>query len=238
MKEFDSKTLAEGDGKEGRPVLVAYQGRVYDIAKSSLWPGGLHMKRHQAGKDLTADIQSAPHGPENLDRFPQVGVLKREEAAARPIPPYLTGLLERFPILRRHPHPMVVHFPIALFILAPLFAVVYLATGVRSFEVTSLHCVGAGILFTIPAALTGFFTWWVNYLAKPVRPVTIKIRFTIFLWLASIVAFVWRIAIPDILTILTGWGILYFFLLLSFIPLVTVVGWYGAQLTFPLEKKE
>jgi predicted heme/steroid binding protein/uncharacterized membrane protein len=236
MKEFDSKTLAEANGKEGRPTLVAYQGKVYDVSQSKLWQSGQHMKRHQAGKDLTVDLQAAPHGPENLERFAQVGVLIKEEAAARPMPPILARLLERYPILRRHPHPMLVHFPIALFILSPLFALLYLATGIRSFEVTSLHCMGAGILFTIPAALTGFFTWWLNYLARPLRPVTIKIRFTIILWLVAIVVFIWKITIPDILTILTGWGILYFLLLLSFIPIVTVIGWYGAELTFPSEK--
>ena len=238
MKEFDVKSLTEADGKEGRPALVAYQGKIYDVSGSKLWPSGQHMQRHQAGKDLTADIQAAPHGPENLDRFPQVGVLKKEEAVTRPMPPFLAGLLERYPILRRHPHPMLVHFPIALFILGPLFAVLYLATGMRSFEVTSFHCVGGGILFIIPAALTGLFTWWLNYLAKPLRPVTVKILFTIILLAAVVVTFIWRILVPDILTYLTGWSLIYFLLLLSFIPMVTVIGWFGAQLTFPFEKKE
>jgi predicted heme/steroid binding protein/uncharacterized membrane protein len=238
MKEFDSKTLTEGDGQEGRPALVACRGKVYDISKSGRWLSGQHMKRHSAGKDLTADIQAAPHGPETLDRFPQVGVLKKEETSARPMPPYLAGQLERFPILRRHPHPMLVHFPIALFILGPLFAVLAVATGVRSFEVTSLNCIGAGILFIIPAALSGLFTWWLNYLAKPITPVTIKILFTIILLVAAVVAFIWRIAVPDILTYRTGWSLIYFLLLLSFIPMVTVIGWFGAQLTFPFAKKE
>jgi predicted heme/steroid binding protein/uncharacterized membrane protein len=236
MKEFDLETLAESDGKEGRPALVAYQGKVYDVSQSKLWPSGQHMKRHPAGKDLTADISAAPHGPENLDRFPQVGVLKKESTATRPMPFYLEKLLSRYPILRRHPHPMLVHFPIALFLLAPLFGLLYLLFDVRSFEITAFHCLGGGIIFAIPAAATGLFTWWLNYLAKPMRPVTIKIRFTIILWLASIGAFIWRILAQDILTSLTGWGLIYFLLLLSFIPMVTVIGWFGAQLTFPLEK--
>lgn len=238
MKEMDAKSLAESDGKEGRPALVAFQGEIYDVSKSKLWPGGQHMKRHPAGKDLTADIAAAPHGPETLERFPRVGTLKKEEAAVRPMPPCLAKLLERYPLLRRHPHPMLVHFPIALFIVGPLFAALYLATGVRSFEVTSFHCLGGGILLTIPAALTGLFTWWLNYLAKPMRPVAIKIRFTIILFCAAWAAFIWRILVPDILTSRTGWSLIYFLLLLSFIPLVTVVGWFGAQLTFPFEKKE
>lgn len=90
----------------------------------------------------------------------------------------------------------------------------------------------------IPAGMvTGWFTWWLNYMAKPMRPVTIKVRFSLLLWAASILAFFWRIAIPDILTSLSGWSVIYFLLILSFVPLVTIIGWYGAQLTFPLGKE-
>jgi hypothetical protein len=85
--------------------------------------------------------------------------------------------------------------------------------------------------------LTGWFTWWLNYLAKPMRAVTIKMRFSILLLAVSIIAFVWRILNPGILTSFTGGGTLYFLLILSLIPIVAIVGWFGATLTFPVEKK-
>jgi len=34
--------------------------------------------RHKAGKDLTDDLDQAPHGADLLDRFPVVGTLKEE----------------------------------------------------------------------------------------------------------------------------------------------------------------
>ena len=233
MKEFDLDSLSKFNGQDGNPVYIVHQGRVIDVTNSKFWKTGVHMKRHQAGNDLTADIEAAPHGEEVLDRYPQVGILEKEEVSERPMPKFLSGLLVRHPILRRHPHPMVVHFPIVFMFAATLFNLLYLITGIESFEVTALHCLGGGILFTPLAILTGWFTWWLNYLARPMRPVTIKIRFSILLMAVSISAFIWRIWDPGILISLTGGSILYFILILSLIPIVTVIGWFGAQLTFP-----
>jgi len=237
IKEFDLESLSPFDGKDGKPVYIVYQGRVIDVSNSKLWKTGLHMKRHQAGTDLTTDIKAAPHGLEVLDRYPQARILKKKEEAERPMPAALSRLLERFPILRRHPHPMLVHFPIVFMLSPTLFNLLYFITGIKSFEATAWHCLGGGILFAPLTIGTGYFTWWLNYLAKPMRPVRIKIRFSILLLSISIVALVWRILDPEVLTSSNGGGILYFLIILSLIPVVTVIGWFGASLTFPLEKK-
>jgi len=237
MKEFDLESLKEFQGKEGRPAYIAYQGKVFDLSSSKLWKTGLHMKRHEPGSDLTADMAAAPHGAEVLDRFPQVGILREKEEAGRLLPEWLGGLLDRFPVLRRHPHPMVVHFPIVFSFTPALFILLFLITGYRPLEATALHCLGGGVLFTPAAMATGFFTWWLNYLAKPMRPVIIKIRFSILLWGFSILAFVYRVLNPEILLFFSGGSILYLLLVFSLIPIVTVIGWFGATLTFPLEKK-
>lgn len=60
MKEFELEALAEYDGKDGRPVYIVHQGRVFDVSQSRMWKGGLHMKRHHAGRDLTTDFGGAP----------------------------------------------------------------------------------------------------------------------------------------------------------------------------------
>ena len=237
MEEFDSTSLSGFNGKDGKPVYIVHQGKVFDVSQSKLWKTGIHMKRHQAGTDLTADIEAAPHGLEVLDRYPQVGVVKKEEISERPMPKFLTRLLNRYPVLRRHPHPMLVHFPIVFMFASPLFNLLYLITGIASFEITALHCLGGGILFTPLAILTGWFTWWLNYLAKPMRPVTIKIRFSMVLMVVGVAAFIWRIAVPDVLVSLKGVGVIYLVLVLSLIPLVTTIGWFGAQMTFPLKEK-
>ena len=237
MKEFDLENLKEFNGKDGKPVYVAYKGRVIDVTNSKFWKTGLHMKRHPSGTDLTTDIEAAPHGTDVLDRYPQVGVLKGKEEAGSSVPRWLAALLDRFPILRRHPHPMVVHFPIVFTFSAALFNLLYLITGHLPFETTALHCLGGGVLFTPVAILTGYFTWWLNYLAKPMRAVTLKIRFSFLLWVLSILLFVWRMYVPEIIRPIAGGSIVYLLVIFSLVPVVTVIGWFGATLTFPVEKK-
>jgi uncharacterized membrane protein len=194
------------------------------------------MKRHHAGKDLTTDIQAAPHKLDVLDRYPQVGVLKTEAVSDRKLPASLAWLLSRFPMLRRHPHPMVIHFPIVFMIATTGFTILYLLTGYGGFDTTAFHCLGGGLLFTPIAILTGFYTWWLNYMAKPNRAVNIKQRLSFVLFAVQIAVFVWRIAVPDVLTCLGFVTVIYVMLVFSLAGTVTIIGWFGATLTFPFEK--
>ena len=217
-------------------MYIAHGGKIFDVSASKIWKGGFHMKRHHAGKDLTTDIQAAPHGLEVLERYPQVGILKKEATPERQLPSSLSWILSRFPMLRRHPHPMVIHFPIVFMLSTTGFTLLYLLTEYKGFETTALHCLGAGILFTPMAILTGFYTWWLNYMAKPNRPVNIKQRLSFVLFALQIVVFVWRILEPDILSALELASVIYLALILCLSGVVTVIGWFGAMLTFPIEK--
>ena len=235
MQEFDITELEKFDGNNGRPVYVAHKGKVYDVSNSKLWKNGLHMKRHHAGNDLTVDIQGAPHEPDVLERYPQVGTLKKEVMELE-IPQPLAWLLGKVPMLRRHPHPMTVHFPIVFAFSTTIFNILYLVTGIKALEITALHCLGAGILFTAVAIATGLYTWWINYMLKPLKAVKVKMPLSITLLVTQIIAFVWRIKVPDVIDSIQGINIIYFLLVLSFFPMVVVIGWFGAFLTFPVEK--
>jgi predicted heme/steroid binding protein/uncharacterized membrane protein len=236
MKEFDADELARFNGENGSPIYVAYDGKVYDVSKSKLWRNGQHMKRHSAGGDLTADIQAAPHEGNVLERFPQVGIIAPTAVEEPAMPEPIARLINRFPFLRRHPHPMTVHFPIVFAFSITVFNILYLITGVKSFELTALHCLGAGIIFTAVGIATGFYTWWMNYMAKPLKAVRIKIPLTLAMLVVEIVIFIWRIRTPDILDSVNAGSIIYFLLVLSLLPMITVIGWYGASMTFPVEK--
>jgi predicted heme/steroid binding protein/uncharacterized membrane protein len=235
MQEFDITELEKYDGNNGRPVYVAYKGKVYDISDSKLWRNGLHMKRHHAGQDMTTDIQGAPHEPDVLERYPQIGTLKKE-VVELDIPQPLAWLLEKAPMLRRHPHPMTVHFPIVFAFSTTIFNILYLITGIKSLEITALHCLGAGILFTVVAIATGLYTWWLNYMAKPLRSVNIKITFALILLAVQIITFIWRLKVPHVMDSIQGVNIMYLLLIVSLFPIVIVIGWFGAFLTFPVEK--
>lgn len=66
------ENLGAFDGTNGRPAYILYRGTVYDVTESGKWPGGLHFKKHMAGRDLTGDLEGAPHGPEVFSGFPVV----------------------------------------------------------------------------------------------------------------------------------------------------------------------
>jgi predicted heme/steroid binding protein/uncharacterized membrane protein len=231
MKEFTAEELTSFNGKDSRPVLIAFQGKVFDVTKSPLWTKGLHMNRHLSGKDLAGEISAAPHGTEVLERYPQVGVLKKgAPEELKHLPPMLRNLLQTFPSARRHPHPMVVHFPIALFMASSLFILLYLIFKNPSFEITSFYLLILGAVASPFAMATGLLTWWINYRLKLTYLVKRKIQLSVLLLIFEIILILWRgfqyqISHP-----------IYFILIVLLAPIVSLLGYYGGQMTFPTEK--
>ncbi len=73
--KITKQELQENNGKNGKPAYFAYQGKVYDVSASSFWMEGDHMGMHEAGKDLTEELEMAPHNDENFKRVKFVGEL-------------------------------------------------------------------------------------------------------------------------------------------------------------------
>jgi len=67
--------LEENNGKDGKPAYFAYKGKVYEVTDSAMWMDGEHMGMHQAGKDLTEELDMAPHQQEAFERVKYVGEL-------------------------------------------------------------------------------------------------------------------------------------------------------------------
>ena len=245
-KEIDPTALSECTGEEGKPAYISASGRVVDVSASKLWKGGVHMGRHHAGKDLTADIEAAPHGLEVLDRYPQVGTLRAEGPPQAPgtaapgpaaLPSFVSGLLARYPLLRRHPHPATVHFPIVFSVSASFFSVLYVFTGNRSFDQTAFYCLVGAVLFMPLGIITGLATWWINYMAMPMRPVTIKKHVSCATVVVIAFLTAWRASVPGVLDGTTYAGVVYLMLVVALTPAVLTVAYYGGMLTFPAEKK-
>jgi predicted heme/steroid binding protein len=76
MKVFTKKDLLKYNGKNNMPAYIAFKGKVYDVSHSFLWRKGTHQVLHEAGRDLTKELEEAPHGPELLKRVPIIGILK------------------------------------------------------------------------------------------------------------------------------------------------------------------
>jgi predicted heme/steroid binding protein len=75
QKKITQQELEENNGKNGKPAYIAYKGKVYDVTQSSFWLDGDHLGMHQAGKDLTEELEMAPHSEETFQRVKLVGEL-------------------------------------------------------------------------------------------------------------------------------------------------------------------
>jgi predicted heme/steroid binding protein len=75
MLEITLDELAQYNGRSGAPAYIAFQGKVYDVSHSFLWQEGRHQVVHTAGKDLSGELEAAPHTAAMLDRVPIVGTL-------------------------------------------------------------------------------------------------------------------------------------------------------------------
>lgn len=231
MKEFTAEELSSFNGKEENPVYIAFEGRVYDVTKSRLWSKGLHMNRHPAGRDLSAEISAAPHGTEVFERYPQIGTIKKgPPEELKHLPLFLQNFVQRFPMARRHPHPMVVHFPIALLMASSLFVILYLIFRNLSLETASFYLFILGAISSPFAMATGLLTWWINYRLNLNYFVKRKIQLSILLIIFETILILWRSSNPEISSPV------YFVMMILLTPIVALLGYYGGQLTFPVEK--
>jgi predicted heme/steroid binding protein len=73
-RKLTTGELAQFNGKNGNPAYVGYKGKVYDVTESYQWGDGEHLG-HIAGKDLTDQMEIAPHGEDVMERMKVVGVL-------------------------------------------------------------------------------------------------------------------------------------------------------------------
>lgn len=231
-KVFTTEELSEFDGKDGRRSYVAYKGLVYDVTDSKLWRNGEHVRKHHAGNDLTTDMEPAPHEEDVMERFIMVGRLAADSAQDETLVPWLWDYSNR-----RHLHPISVHYPIALGMVASLLqaAALFLpdsmATQLRFAALINLLI---STLFSFPAVITGLSAWWYDYGASWKWPYLQKNVLSAVLILISCGAVaIWFIT-PLSTAVNSGsafWA--YSVLVFLMAPVVLLLGFYGGKITFP-----
>jgi predicted heme/steroid binding protein len=76
LRRYTRAELARHDGSDpALPVLVAYEGKVYDVTASFPWAKGVHWGDNHAGRDLTGRMKLSIHDEQMLSRVPCVGEL-------------------------------------------------------------------------------------------------------------------------------------------------------------------
>jgi predicted heme/steroid binding protein/uncharacterized membrane protein len=237
MRFFTIDELNSGTGKDNKPTLVLVDGTVYDLSGSKKWIRGVHMNRHHAGADLSAEIRSAPHGLEVLTRFDSIGNIDSQP------PPKRTGMrgrveswLTQHPFFRRHPHPAIVHFPVGLLLVVPLLQAFAHLTVSPSTEWAAFCCLLLGVATIPPAIVTGYFTWWVNY---ECAESTVISRKRMLAWVSFFLGvgllFVRLLIVSDPLTANVGVSGAYFMGLLLLSVIISYIGFLGGKLTIPYE---
>jgi hypothetical protein len=76
---------------------------------------------------------------------------------------------------------------------------------------------------------TGLLTWWINYRLKLTLFVKRKIQFSILLLIFEIILILWRCDQSQIS------HPIYFIMVVILTPIVSILGYYGGQMTFPAE---
>lgn len=74
-KIFTNAELKEYSGKNGSAAYVGFKGKVYDVTNGPTWDADDHFGQHEAGMDLTAEMDGAPHADEVFADIPVVGEL-------------------------------------------------------------------------------------------------------------------------------------------------------------------
>lgn len=238
--EIDRENLSKHDGKEGHKAFIAVEGKVYDVTGNRLWKNGMHMNRHQAGSDLTEAITASPHGHDILAKIQAIGTLTKEEDEKPPvIPEWLNRFMEIYPFFKRHPHPMVVHFPMAFFITAPLFlAWYYLINPAQGLLYAIFYLYIMGTLSLPAAIVTGLLAWLVNYSGKTNPLIIRKTVFSFVLLIFDLIVLVAIIFKPLILQNPSGPEWIVPVLIFLGLPLASVIGEHGGKLVFPVLKKK
>ena len=221
--------LKRCDGQEGRPAWVAFRGKVYDVSVSRLWSGGTHMKRHQVGKDLTSDFAAAPHDESVFQRLPSVGKLVAAEQKEAP------RLLNLY--LELHPHPVSVHFPIALTLASAAFLVLYLVTGIESLVDGAYYSLLGGAVIAPITILTGAVSWWYNHGHKLTSTFNGKAGLSVALFVTGVAAVVLWALNRDAFLEREAVGWVYFALVIVMSGLVLSLGKLGGALVFPPRKR-
>jgi predicted heme/steroid binding protein/uncharacterized membrane protein len=240
-KTFTLDELKEYDGKDGRPAYFACQGVVYDATQSRLWRNGTHVRVHQAGRDLTPDLEKAPHGLESVQRLPVVGAVAGDTAApsaeappaAVPAPSSSAAPVDSGPpwfaefMYKMHSHPASVHFPIAFCAAASFLHFVALVIDCPTCETVAYWNLVMGLVTSPLPIFSGFVDWIYQFAGRPTQ-----------LFLAKIVLSVLFVVVGGVVLALRHFGggepgIIYHLLYLSFAPQVLALGFIGGRITFP-----
>jgi len=131
-----------------------------------------------------------------------------------------------------HPHPMLVHFPIALHLFAGGLDLIFFIWPKDSFATAVFYTFFVATVTGALAMIPGIFSWWINYKLSFIYIFVIKLILSVITLLLGIVAIFIYIDDPDIIYTQDLPSIMYHGIILLTSLTVIVVAYYGAKLTW------
>lgn len=211
------------NGKNGRKAYVAYKGNIYDVTGSDSWENGVHKRIHEAGLDLTEAMDNAPHAEEVFSGFPIVGTLKE----SHPSKNYWVKWYRKY-----HPHPMLVHFPIALHLFSGGLDLLFFFQPEASYATAVFYTFFIATVTGALAMIPGILSWWLNYDLAFTSIFVIKLSLSIITLLLGIVAIIIYLNDPDVVYLMNLPSIIYHGIVLLTTLTVVVVAYYGGKITW------
>ena len=219
--------LKQYNGKNGQKAYIAYKGNVYDVSSSPLWKNGVHQKMHEAGLDLTELLEKAPHSEEVFERFTIVDTLDQENNSKSAWVKWYR---------KYHPHPMLVHFPIALHLFAAGLNILFLFYQESSFATAVFYSFFVATIMGILAMFSGILSWWINYQLAFTHVFLIKLSLSIITLLLGIVGISIYLDNPDVVYLTSLKSILYHAIIFLTGITVMVLAYNGGKITWPDEE--
>jgi predicted heme/steroid binding protein/uncharacterized membrane protein len=230
MQYFTKEELRKYNGNNDMPSYVAFNGSVYDVSSSALWKNGGHFKKHFAGSDMTSAIAGAPHSEDVLSRYPKIGELVISDTADKNrqlSKEHLTVWYSKY-----HPHPLIIHFPIALHYFSAFADILFLKYLSSEYEAAVFLSFVVATVMGLLALVTGVFSWWINYNFTKSRPFMIKLVGAFFTLFAGLVPIVQKLTDPNIPFSKSIEGYIYHSIIFATVISVTIVGYYGGKITW------